>query len=477
MKQKTLTILGCWILSFSIVGTVLAAVPLSPTNIQIDAGTADSSSANICSTLPEEVQRLSTALQIIKNYYVKPVSNDKLFDNAIRGMLDGLDPHSSYLAGDDLRDLQDLTTGGFSGIGIEVIPMDGFLKVVSPLDESPAKKAGIKSGDVILRIDGILIKDLTLREAMQKIRGKKGTTVTLTIVRKGEEKPLKISLIREDVRIRSITGKLLAPGYGYVRIATFQADTVTELRKVVTNLRQESNGQLKGMILDLRDDPGGLLDVATVVADDFLEPTIMPLNKLIVYTKSTLPESKLAYSATPGDILFNAPMIVLINAGSASASEVVAGALQDHKRALIVGTNSFGKGSVQTVIPLDANSVLKLTTALYYTPAGRSIQAAGIRPDIVVEELKFGSLKESVDESVAIKEADLKGHLDNGNSPPPPTTTTTTITTTTVEGKVVPPNELALKDYQLFEALNLLKAMVIMQTAGKKLDPTAAVKE
>lgn len=460
MKLRTFVILGGLVFSLAVVDAVLAAPPATPNNNQVSAETADS-------TLSADMQRLGAALQIIKSYYVKPVSMDKLFDDALRGMLDGLDPHSSYLSGDDLKDLQDLTTGGFSGIGVEVIPMDGFLKVISPLDDSPAKKAGVKAGDVILRINDVLIKDMTVREAMQKIRGKKGTQVVLTIVRKGETKPLKISITRDDVKIVGVTGKLLAPGYGYVRIATFQVDTVTALRKVINKLRQESNGQLKGLILDLRDDPGGLLDVATIVADDFLEPSLMPLNKLIVYTKSTLPESRLAYSATPGDILFNAPLVVLINGGSASASEVVAGALQDHKRALIVGTDSFGKGSVQTVIPLDVNSAIKLTTALYYTPAGRSIQAAGVKPDIVIDELKFSSVKNTTEENIAIKEADLKNHLENGNGPAT-TTTTTTTTTTSVDEKTLAPNDLALKDYQLSEALNLLKGMVIMQTEGAK---------
>lgn len=461
MKIRTLVILGSWVFSFLMASVTFAeTTQVSTDDNQASAEVSGPPSPNICSTIPEESQRLGAALQIIKSYYVQPVATDKLFDDAIRGMLDGLDPHSSYLGPDDLKDLQDLTTGGFSGIGIEIIPMDGFLKVVSPLDDSPAKKAGVKAGDVIIRIDDNLIKDMSLNEAMKKIRGKKGTQVILTIVRKGETKPLKFTITRDDVRIISVKSKLLQPGYGYVRISTFQADTVEQLRQAINKLGKESDGKLKGLVLDLRDDPGGLLDVAVTVADDFLDPAYMPLNKLIVYTKSTIPESRLSYSATAGDILFNAPMVVLINGGSASASEVVAGALQDQKRALIVGTSSFGKGSVQTVIPLNATSALKLTTALYYTPGGRSIQASGIQPDVVVDDLKLGSVKDNEAGFDTIKESDLKGHLANGNNS---TTTTTTTTTTSAGNKSVALNSLAMKDYQLFEALNLLKAMAVLQ--------------
>lgn len=460
MKIKTLIILS-WILGVVISSGAFAGPPTSSasSNQVSSDGTTEIPTSSICSTFPEEAQRLSAAMEIIKSYYVQPISADKLFDNALRGMLQGLDPHSSYLGPDDIRDLQDLTTGEFSGIGVEIVPMDGFLKVVSPLDDSPAKKAGIKPGDVIMRINDALVKDMSVNEAMKQIRGKKGTKVSLTVVREGEEQPLKFSVTRDDVHIKSVKAKLLEPGYGYVRISTFQADTVPELRQAVIDLRKQSNGQLKGLVLDLRDNPGGLLDVATVVADDFLDPALMPVNKLIVYTKSSIPESRLSYSATAGDILFNAPIVVLINGGSASASEIVAGALQDQKRAVLVGTTSFGKGSVQTVIPLDANSAIKLTTALYYTPAGRSIQATGIRPDVIVDDLKFGSVKggdTNIDDS--IKESDLKGHLANGNNPS---------ATTVVGNDLVAPNALAMKDYQLFEALNVLKTIKVVEAEEK----------
>lgn len=429
------------------------------------AATTDSSptpSANAITA--KDVQRFGNALQIIKGYYVEPVTNEKLFDNAIRGMLEGLDPHSNYLNSDDLRDLKDLTTGGFSGVGIEIVPFEGFLKVITPLDDSPAKIAGVETGDLILRINGDLVKDMSLRDAIKKMRGKKGTVVTLTVARKGQTKPLNINITRDDIQIKSVTSRLLDDKYGYIRISTFQVDTLKMLREALNTLKTQAKGNLKGLILDLRNDPGGLLDAAVEVADDFLEPAKMGNNKMIVYTKSSIPDSRLTLNATPGDVINGLPMVVLINGGSASAAEIVAGALQDHKRAILVGTKSFGKGSVQTVIPLDNSSALKLTTALYYTPAGRSIQASGIRPDVVVDDLKLSSITNASKDDLGIKEADLKGHLANGNKEEPKDQNKNEKSSVTEEIGIEHGGDaqLATKDYQLFEALNILKTMSVL---------------
>lgn len=420
----------------------------------------------------EDVQRFGAALQIVKSYYVEPIPDQKLFENAIRGMLSGLDPHSDYLDAEDLKELQGMTTGEFSGIGIEIIPQDSYLKVVTPLDGSPASKAGIKPGDIILRINDQLVKDMSVREAVQKMRGAKGSELTLTIVRKGEQAPLKIKVIRDNIVVKSVTSKMLKDNYGYVRISSFQTNTAKSLEEAVANLNKQAGGQLKGLVLDLRNNPGGLLDSATTVADDFLEPARMGKNKLITFTKSRIPDSQISMYATPGDITNNAPMVVLINGGSASGAEIVAGALQDHHRALVVGTSSFGKGSVQTVIPLDQTTAIKLTTALYFTPSGRSIQATSIKPDVTVEDMKLASAKKP-DELISIKEADLKGHLANGNAPKEgaaPAAAANSNSNPPPVDKLQAASEsddLVSADYQLYEGLNLLKAMTVMHAMDK----------
>jgi carboxyl-terminal processing protease len=411
----------------------------------------------------KDVERFSNALRVIKNYYVEKTADDKLFENAIRGMLGQLDPHSDFLNADDLRDLKDMTTGSFSGLGIEITTEEGVLKVVSPLDGSPAQKAGIKPGDLIVLIDNVPVKSMTMRDAVKKMRGAKGTTVTLTVVRKTENKPLKIKLVRDDIKVPSVKGRLLEGDYAYVRIASFQTGTAKLFEQTLTDLKQQAHGNLKGLILDLRNNPGGLLDAATDVSDTLLD---IPADKsgsgnnLIVYTKGRIPGSELKINTSAGDIMNDAPIVVLINEGSASGSEIVAGALQDHKRALIVGTNSFGKGSVQTVIPLDSDSAVKLTTALYYTPSGRSIQAEGIKPDVTVKELKIAAPNDKDDALVIVKEADLAGHLHNASE-------ATATAATEKNDKDLPKTAVANDDYQLYEALNILKALVITRQQNK----------
>lgn len=400
----------------------------------------------------EDVQRFSDALSQIKKYYVKPTNDKELFDNAIRGMLSGLDPHSSYLDEEDFQDLQTATNGEFGGLGIEVTMEEGVVKVVTPLVDTPAYKAGIKAGDYIIKLGSQSVQGLDLKDAVNLMRGKIGSPIELTILRKGETKPLIFTLVREKILIKSVKSKLLDNNYGYIRLSQFQATTYKDMKQAIDQLKQESGGKLKGLVLDLRNNPGGLLDSAIQISDAFIHNDQKGEEEKIVYTEGRLPGSKFTALANPGDILENAPMVVLINNGSASASEIVAGALQDNKRAVILGTRSFGKGSVQTVLPLDSKRGIKLTTALYYTPAGRSIQATGITPDIVVEEVTVPKAG-SQENFSGFTEADLSGHLLNGNK--------------NDDGKAKPTNTaqddqtLLHEDYQLYTALMILKGLVI----------------
>lgn len=406
----------------------------------------------------KDVQRFTTAIGQIKSYYVEDVDDADLFENAIRGMLAGLDPHSAYLDEDDFSDLKVSTSGEFTGLGIEIALEDGFIKIISPIDDTPAKKAGLQPGDVIIRLDDTSIKGMTLRDAVKKMRGRKGTSIILTIVRRGEKQPLKITVTRDTIRIQSVKSRLLDTNYAYIRISHFQASTAKDLVEAINHLKQATKGSLRGLVLDLRNNPGGLLDAAIQVSDIFLHSSNLDHNKLIVYTKGRIPESKFDAKATPGDLINGAPMVVLANEGSASASEIVAGALQDHHRAIIMGTSTFGKGSVQSVLPLDDTSGIKLTTALYYTPAGRSIQAEGIHPDVVVENISLPKESEQQDDFMAfVKEIDLNGHIANGNAPKASSSAQHQTQTPTQ----VPSNKMTLakNDFQLYEALNLLKGI------------------
>lgn len=420
-----------------------------------DSDVANSTAANSNSTtkkIPlEDVQRFSNAIGEIKKYYVKPIDDKELFDNAIRGMLAGLDPHSTYLNEEEFKELQTSTSGEFGGLGIEVTMEEGVVKVVTPLVDTPAFKAGIKSGDYIIKLGKKSVQGMSLKDAVAQMRGKPGSTIDITVLRKGESKPLNFSLVREVIQIKSVKSKMLSDGYGYVRITQFQAMTGKDMIQAIEQLKQQSKGKLKGMVLDLRNNPGGLLDSAIQVSDTFLGKDKSGKPELIVYTEGRLPGSKFTAYAHDNDILQNAPIVVLINNGSASASEIVAGALKDNKRALILGTKSFGKGSVQTVLPLDGKTGIKLTTALYYTPSGVSIQAKGIVPDIVVEELDVPKNVGKKSDVASYSEADLNGHLMNKNSNEGPNAKNTNAKS----------EDLLHEDYQLYAALTVLEGMAL----------------
>ncbi len=408
----------------------------------------------MASALPlEDLRTFTDVYARIKQDYVTDVDDSDLLKNAIRGMLAGLDPHSSYLDEEQFRELQIGTSGEFGGLGIEVGMENGFVKVIAPIDDTPADRAGVKAGDLIIKLDDKSVKGLTLEEAVKLMRGKKGSDIVLTIVREGEDAPLDLTLTRDVIRVRSVRNRVLEPGYGYVRISNFQSKTTRGLLDALDSLKKKNEGDLKGLVLDLRNNPGGVLTGAVGVSDVFLKD-----NQLIVYTEGRVEDSELKYSASTGDSLAGAPLVVLINQGSASASEIVAGAMQDHERATILGTTSFGKGSVQTILPLNDSTALKLTTARYYTPQGRSIQSEGIVPDILLK-IEGASDEESTALSI-ISEADLEGHLENENQE--------------INKKAREPKSIVTvpkqtkddaTDYALEEALKLLKSMSGTQQA------------
>ncbi|MFM2322254.1 MAG: carboxy-terminal protease [Pseudomonadota bacterium] len=445
MKLKTLFLcfFACSLLGFSISPFSIPAKPKTSPNPQ--------------DNLAKDVARFNRELQLIKNEYVHPTSEHQLLHNAMQGMASGLDPHSSFLDADDLKDLQTATTGQFSGLGLEVAMEEGLLRVVTPIDDGPAQKAGIKPGDWILRINNTPIQGLSLREAVKRMRGEKGSSIQLMLVRQGVHKPLLVNLKREIIHVQSVKGRLLETDYAYIRINSFQSSTRGDLDKLLLQLQHQQKTPLKGLVLDLRNNPGGLLNSAADVANAFLDPKKMKFNQLIVYTKGQSPEANLKIVAKANNQIYPGTMIVLINQGSASGAEIVAGALQDNKRAVIFGTKSFGKGSVQTVIPLDETTALKLTTALYYTPSGRSIQAAGISPDVTLDELRVNTLDENPAGPIYLHESELKGHLKNANS----------VAKTILAPSKLNNDDLVKNDYQLFEALNLLKSMAVIQQESK----------
>ena len=369
-----------------------------------------------------EIQTLAEVFGNIKQGYVDPVEDKKLLTGAIKGMLTELDPHSSYLDVEENREFETSIRGEFGGLGIEVGTEDGFVKVVSPIEDTPAARAGIKSGDLIIKIDDTSTKGITLGDAVKKMRGKPKTAIKLSVARKGENRPLEFTLIREVIKVQSVKAKLIEPGYAHIRLTQFQERTVDDMARAIDRMYRESNGKLTGVVLDMRNNPGGLLHAAIGVSAAFLEP-----RTLVVSSNGRLPDTRHEYTATPEEYSFRAredvlrglpaaiktvPMVVLVNDGSASASEIVAGALQDHKRATVMGQTTFGKGSVQTKINLTNGAGMKLTTARYYTPSGSSIQAKGIVPDWMVGETAEGTAR-----TARMREADLANHLINDKDP------------------------------------------------------------
>lgn len=435
------------------------------------------------SSLPvEELRSFADVYGAIKQGYVEPVDDKTLITHAISGMLENLDPHSAYLDAEAFKEMQVATQGEFGGLGLEVGMEDGIVKVVSPIEDTPAYKAGLKSGDLIIKLDDTFVKGLTLNEAVKKMRGKPKTTIRLTVFRKGESKPFEVTLTREKIKVQSVKSKALEGGYGYLRVTQFQEETNADLVKHLEKLMKEEKGGLKGLVLDLRNDPGGLLTGAIGVSAAFLPP-----KTLVTSTEGRTEDAKRRFTTDPADylrrgqedymknlpaVVKTVPMVVLVNGGSASASEIVSGALQDHKRAIIMGTQTFGKGSVQTVLPLSNDTAIKLTTARYYTPSGRSIQAKGITPDIVVEESANGKA------GMSLREADLERHLANDKEKNVATKPDSDADKAHEKGKAGDkknktddsdedtrkPFEYASKDdYQLAQAVNLLKALQILK--------------
>jgi carboxyl-terminal processing protease len=411
--------------------TSTAAAPASADTDQVDL---------------DDIRNFSRVYEVVRQAYVEKVDNKTLMKAAITGMLAGLDPHSEYLDKEGLAQLSEDTTGQYSGLGIEVLQVDGGLRIVSPIDDTPAARAGIKSGDVIVKINGTLIDPQNVDDMFKQLRGKAGSKIDLTIVHDKSDKLIDLHLLRENIAIGSVKVRELEPGYAYLRISQFQEDTASDLERKLGELIKK-NGAQKGAVLDLRNNPGGLLTAAVGVSDDFLNSGV------IVTTRGRLPDANLSFRAHPGDQLNGAPMIVLTNNGTASAAEIVSGALKDNKRALVMGQRTFGKGVVQTVLPLDATHAVKITTARYYTPNGTSIQAQGIKPDIALGELTVK--KSDSAPSLISSEADLPHHLANEAA---------------AGGDInddgsTADSKLATSDYALSQALNVLKGMALRQPA------------
>lgn len=440
-----------------LIGSQILPVYAAPVEVEsedIEAENSDSLSASTNQLPLKELRNFTEIFDRIRNSYVEPVDDKTLLQYAIDGMLSNLDPHSDYLLPDDFNELQEHTTGKFGGLGIEVGIEDGLIKVVTPIDDTPAEKAGIKAGDFIVSLDGKPVREMSLTNAIDQMRGEPGTDIELSIRRKGEPEILDFVLTRAEIKVASVRGESLGDGIGYLRITQFQDKSGPELIEAITKLQekaQENKESLNGLVLDLRNNPGGVLEAAVEVSDAFLN------TGLIVYTEGRISESDFRYSATEATIAENIPLIVLVNGGSASASEIVAGALQDHKRAIIVGTQSFGKGSVQSVLPIGGDKAIKLTTARYFTPSGRSIQAQGIHPDVYVEQSEVTPYEQSY-----YKESDLPGHLANDNDENTPLTSN--------KNNHQVEDNLLNKDFQLYQAFTLLKGWSVFQHHAKPLN-------
>lgn len=429
----------------------------------------------------DELRTFAEIYGKIKSDYVEPVDDKKLINEAINGMLTGLDPHSSYMDAEAFKELQQGTQGEFGGLGLEVGMEDGFVKVVSPIEDTPAYKAGVRTGDLIIKLDETPVKGMTLNDAVKRMRGKPDTSITLTILRKSEPKPVVVTLKRAVIKNKSVKFKLTEPGYAYARVSQFQERTGEDLAKAIKSMYEENKKEpFKGMILDLRNNPGGLLNMAVAVSATFL-----PQDTLVVYTEGRVADSKMRLFAKPENYtrggedflkdlppeMKTVPLVVLVNGGSASASEIVSGALQDQKRAVIMGTQTFGKGSVQTILPMNNGAGIKLTTARYFTPSGRSIQAKGIVPDIIVEEATLNSPEQA---GMTLREADLPHRLSNPNggeapskeidkTPVPEKAIEKDKSDKTDKPKFEPIEPGSKADYQFTQALTLLKGLQIIQ--------------
>ncbi|HEY8229017.1 MAG TPA: S41 family peptidase [Rhodanobacteraceae bacterium] len=439
-------VLTCGLLACS--GMAFAAPPQSSSPFPDSASStapapASSVAANDVPSF-QEIQAFTRAFEMIKQAYVEPVANKRLMQSAIRGMLSGLDPHSEFLDSHELKDLSEDTSGTYAGLGIEVAQANHQLVIITPIDGGPAKRAGVLPGDVIVAINGVPVQPDAIDASIKKLRGPIGSKITLNILHPDGDKPVAITLVRERIRVTSVITRLLEPGYAYIRISEFQEDTADELTRALGKL-QKQHGPLRGAVLDLRSNPGGLLTSAVGVSDDFLN------SGLIVSTRGRLTQSRLKFSATPGDLLNGAPMVVLVDNGTASAAEIVTGALKDNHRALVMGRRTFGKGSVQTVLPLGNGDAVKLTTARYYTPDGTSIQVAGITPDIVL-----GNVTVAADRNPSLDddehESDLPNHLAGNQTAP-----------TDADA-----GDLAVKDYALSEALHVLKGLALVRGTAAK---------
>jgi len=432
---------------------IVSACLLSLSSLTVFAQADESAGQDLLLPL-DEVRIFTEVLNRIRSAYVEPIDDKTLLENAIKGMLAGIDPHSTYLASDDYDQLQESTTGEFGGLGVEVGIEDGFIKVIAPMDGSPAAIAGVQAGDLIIKLDDTPAREVTLGDTVDLMRGEPGTDIVLTILREGVSDPFVITVTREIIQSRSVRSRVLEPGYAYIRVASFSVDTGTEVKDALKKLHEEN--ALKGVVLDLRNNPGGVLQSSVGVVDAFIT------EGLIVYTEGRIDNSEMRFEASNEDPSQGVPLVVLINSGSASASEIVAGALQDHQRAIIMGTPSFGKGSVQTVLPLTNDRAIKLTTALYFTPNGRSIQAKGIVPDITVDRGQVTRIPESL---ISYREADLTGHLENSNAADDSNEENAIENeeAAVIAAETQEPPEVLVRDYQLNEAVNVLKGLNIIR--------------